>query len=154
MSGGSHEAAQRWILDLEDGSREAIPEAHRTGCTVAWDADCTIFVSGHDDGEVRVGPFLGEEPHLLLGQQKGHTRVWVSPDGKWVASQGGGGAVYLWPVPEISEPAFQTLLYSEFMARLRALTNLRVVPDETSHTGYRIQPDFSAYRGWAEVPEW
>jgi len=40
------------------------------------------------------------------------------------------------------------------MAKLKALTNLRAVPDEDSHTGYGIEPDFTAYRGWAEVPEW
>jgi len=34
------------------------------------------------------------------------------------------------------------------------MTNLRAVPDEESYTGYRLEPDFSAYRGWAEVPTW
>ena len=40
------------------------------------------------------------------------------------------------------------------MATLDTLTNLRAVPDEESYTGYTIEPDFTAYRGWAEVPEW
>ena len=40
------------------------------------------------------------------------------------------------------------------MTKLRALTNLRAVPDPESYTGYSIEPDFTAYRGWAEVPEW
>jgi len=153
-SGGSHDTAERWVLDLEDGSRTALPEAHRTGCRVNWDAACSVLASGHDDGEVRVGPFFGEEPHLLLGQWIGHTSVWVSPDGKWVASRGGDGVVFLWPVPDLSKPPFHTLPYPEFMAKLKALTNLRAVPDEGSHTGYTIEPDFTAYHGWAEVPEW
>ena len=27
-------------------------------------------------------------------------------------------------------------------------------PDPDSHTGYTVRPDFTAYHGWAEVPEW
>jgi WD40 repeat protein len=155
MTGGDHETAERWVLDLEDGSRTAIPEAHRTGCSVAWDAACTIMASGHDDGEVRVGPFLGEETHLLLGRQLDHTRVQVSPDGKWIAARAShDGAVALWPVPDLSKPPLHTLPHDELLAKLEALTNLRAVHDESSHTGYRIEPDFSAYRGWADVPDW
>jgi WD40 repeat protein len=154
LARGSHDTAQRWVLDLEDGSRTPIPEVYRTGCTVAWDAACSILASGHDDGEVRVGPFSSEEPHLILGQQMGHTGVQVSPDGKWVTSRGGDGAVFLWPVPDLSKPPLHTLPYEELVARLKALTNLRAVPDEGSHTGYRIEPDFTAYRGWETVPTW
>jgi len=36
--------------------------------------------------------------------------------------------------------------------RLRAVTNLRVVPDEQSANGYRIE--IGPFPGWAKVPEW
>jgi hypothetical protein len=49
-------------------------------------------------------------------------------------------------------PPFHTLPYEELLDRLRAVTNLRVVPDEESASGYRIEID--PFPGWAEVPEW
>jgi len=69
-------------------------------------------------------------------------------------SDGSDGTVRLWPMPDLSKQPLHTLPYEELIAKLKALTNLRAVPDEESHTGYTIQPDFTAYRGWAEAPEW
>jgi len=57
-------------------------------------------------------------------------------------------------MPDVSEQPFHLLPYGELMAKLKALTNVRAVPDEESRTGYTVQPDFEAYHGWAEVPEW
>jgi hypothetical protein len=47
---------------------------------------------------------------------------------------------------------FHTLPHDELVARLRALTNLRVVEDASSATGYRVEP--GAFPGWERVPEW
>jgi len=47
---------------------------------------------------------------------------------------------------------FHTLPRGEFMARLRALTNLRAVPAKGSSTGYRL--DLAPFPGWEEVPTW
>jgi hypothetical protein len=44
------------------------------------------------------------------------------------------------------------LPYEEILERLRALTNLRVVPDEASDTGYRV--DAGPFPGWKTVPVW
>jgi hypothetical protein len=38
------------------------------------------------------------------------------------------------------------------MARLRAMTNLRVVEDPTSLTGYKVE--VGPFPGWKEVPCW
>jgi hypothetical protein len=38
------------------------------------------------------------------------------------------------------------------LKRLRTLTNLRVVHDEESTVGYRIEVD--EFTGWEEVPRW
>jgi hypothetical protein len=76
--------------------------------------------------------------------------VAVDPLGRWVASAGQDATIRVWPMPE--GPPFHTLPYEELLDRLRAVTNLRVVPDEQSATGYRIE--LGPFPGWAEVPEW
>jgi hypothetical protein len=47
---------------------------------------------------------------------------------------------------------FQTLPNDELLAKLRALTNLRVVPDAGSATGYRVE--IGPFPGWKKLPEW
>jgi WD40 repeat protein len=141
------------ILDLETGSRTFLPPRPRGAVTI--DATGSILVSGPPDGEIRVGRLFDEEPHLLLGHGPAYTDSWVSPDGRWIASRGHDDKVVrLWPMPDPSKPPLHTLPHDELMATLRALTNLRAMPDEESHTGYTIEPDFIAYRGWEEVPTW
>jgi WD40 repeat protein len=153
-SGDPNDAVTRWVVDLEEGTRTPVAQPHQQATHAGWDPQCSILASGHADGEVRVGPFFDEEHHLLLGHEIGETRANVSPDGRWVVSRGSEGRVRLWPMPDLSRRPFHTLPYDELMARLKALTNLRAVPDEESHTGYTIEPDFAAYRGWETVPEW
>jgi hypothetical protein len=55
-------------------------------------------------------------------------------------------------MPDVSEPPFHTLPYDELLGRLRALTNLRVVEDEHSPTGYSIET--GPFPGWEELPKW
>ena len=57
-------------------------------------------------------------------------------------------------MPDVTTPPFHTLPYAELLTKLKALTNLRAIPDEESSTGYTIEADPTAYRGWAVVPEW
>ena len=144
----------RSILNLGDGSHTALPKAHEVPANLSIDATGSIIASGHLDGEIRVGRLFDEEPHLLLGHEAGETFVRVSPDGRWVASVGSDGTARLWPMPDLSEPPFHTLPYVELMARLKAQTNLRAMPDEESHTGYSIAPDSTAGHGWETVPTW
>ncbi len=145
---------KRWILDLEDGSRTPFPTAHRNYSDWGVDPTGTIIITGHHDGEVRVGPIFDDPPHVLFGHAIGAPKIFRSPDGKWIASIGDEGTLHLWPMPDFSKPPLHALPYDELMTKLRALTNLRAVPDPESYTGYSIEPDFTAYRGWAEVPEW
>jgi WD40 repeat protein len=144
----------RTILNVEDGTRTPLPQAHQPPSYVVFGPTGSIVASGHDGGEVRVGRLFEEEYQLLLGPEVGLPSLAVSPDGRWIASSGSGGTVRLWPMPDLSKRPFHTLPHEEFMARLRALTNLRAVPDPGSPTGYTIEPDFTAYRGWATVPTW
>ena len=77
--------------------------------------------------------------------------VAISPDGKWIASAA-GGEIRLWPMPDLTKPPLHTLAHDELMTKLRALTNLQVVEDAASPTGYRL--DIGPFPGWKDVPTW
>ena len=97
---------------------------------------------------VRAGPVTGEAPHLLLGHRA--PALAVHPGGRWIASAGEDRTIRLWPMPK--GPPFDTLPYREFLARLRALTNYRVLPDGDAPAGYRL--DTAPFPGWASLPTW
>jgi len=102
------------------------------------------------NGTIRVGPVSGEEPHLLVGTRKGiGYGLGVHPDGQWIASAG-SDTLRLWPVPE-GQP-FNALPRDEFVARLSLLTNYRVVQDDESFAGYRLE--LGPFPGWKEPPTW
>jgi serine/threonine protein kinase/WD40 repeat protein len=151
-TGGDTTPGTRSILDLEDGSRRRIARAHQPPCLLYRNRSGSIVASAHLDGEIRVSTLFGEEAHLLLGHQGRVIGVAISPDERWIASTGEDGTIRLWPMPDLSRPPLHSLPHDELMARLEALTNLRVVPDAESYTGYEV--DLTAHRGWQTVPEW
>ena len=55
-------------------------------------------------------------------------------------------------MPDTNEPPLHTLPHEDLLTRLRALTNVRIVEDEASSTGYRL--DYAPFPGWEKVPEW
>ena len=140
------------VLDLADRTHRRIETHGRSILGGAIGASGRVIVTGDTEGVVRVGPATGEEPHLLLG---GHaSTVWdvaVSPDGRWIASVG-DDAIHLWPMPDVTQPPFHTLPFEQLMAKLDALTNLRVVPDPVSSTGWKL--DIGPFPGWATAPTW
>jgi hypothetical protein len=146
----------RNLLDLDTGARTRLTHLHEQVVDAALDRSGSLLVTGHLDGSVFVGRLLDQRRHLLLAHDTGPPRVkvWMSPDGRWIASLGSEGTLLLWPMPDLDRPPLHTLPYDQLMSRLESLTNLRAVPDEQSPTGYSIEPDLGAYRGWAEVPEW
>jgi WD40 repeat protein/DNA-binding winged helix-turn-helix (wHTH) protein len=137
-------------VDLETGRFSEITSHGNGVVAVALDPTGTIAVTGDRDGVVRVGPVTGEEPHLLFGHRLAVSSVAISPDGHFVASAGEDGTIRLWPMP--TGPPLHLLPYEELLRRLRTLTNLRVVADETSGTGYRVE--VGPFPGWKEVPMW
>ena len=93
----------------------------------------------------------GGEPHLLFGHKGMVTGLAVSPDERWIASAS-DDAIHLWPMPDVTKPPLHTLPHAELMAKLDALTNLRVVRDASSSTGWKL--DVGPFPGWKDVPTW
>jgi WD40 repeat protein len=139
------------VTELATGASRTITSHGGRLLSFALDPKGTTLVTSDVDGLVRVGPLSGEgEPHLLYGHSRAVTSVAVSPDGKWIASGSADGTIRLWPMPE--GPPLHTLPYEALLSKLRSLTNLRVVPDATSATGYKLEP--GPFPGWANAPEW
>ena len=104
------------------------------------------------DGVIQIARLSGGEPHYLFGHPKVPRSLTFSPDGKKLVSPHEGGTIRVWDVPDLSEPPLQTLPYEELMARLAAITNLQVVPDPESSTGYKLE--LGPFRGGETAPSW
>ena len=109
-----------------------------------------VIVTGDADGTVRVGPATGEEPHLLLGHGGPVQAVAASADGRWIASV--SEDVRLWPMPDLAKPPLHTLPHAELTRKLDSLTNLRLVADPSSPTGWKL--DVGPFAGWKDAPRW
>jgi WD40 repeat protein len=138
------------IFDLSSGSSQGVT-GHGIVRNAALDRSGRIVVSGDEDGVVRVGRITDAEPHLLIGHTGPVESVTISPDGRWIASEC-DEAFLLWPMPDLDRPPLHTLPHDELIAALHSLTNLRVVRDEESSTGWKVE--IGPFPGWAEVPEW
>ena len=52
----------------------------------------------------------------------------------------------------LSKPALHTLPLDRLLAKLRALTNVRVVADPEAETGWKL--DHDPFPGWETTPDW
>jgi serine/threonine protein kinase/WD40 repeat protein len=139
------------LYDVKNTTSRKITSHGNRIYSVAFDPTGTMLVTGDLDGIVRVGPTSGESPHLLYGHQNWITKTAVSSDGRWIGSTENTNPVLrLWPMPH-GEP-FQALPYEELLNRLRRLTNIRVVKDSNSVTGYNIS--YALLPGWKNLPTW
>ncbi|HEX6901636.1 MAG TPA: winged helix-turn-helix domain-containing protein [Thermoanaerobaculia bacterium] len=138
------------LFDLVSGRSRRLASHGSRVSAVALDPSGAMAVTGGFDGMVRVGPVSGEAPHLLLGHRGTLWAVAVHPDGRWIASAGEDRTIRLWPMPK-GQP-FHTLPYGEFLARLRTLTNYRVIPDQKAPAGYGL--DIAPFPGWETLPSW
>jgi WD40 repeat protein len=138
------------VYDVGSGEMTSI-ESHIQATSIAVGPKGETLVTGGRNGSIRVGPANGSEPRVLLGHQ---TAVWVSvsPDGRWIASTDFAGSIRLWPMPDLSKPPLHTLPHDELIAKLKTLTNLRVVRDGDSATGWKLE--VGPFPGWETVPSW
>jgi hypothetical protein len=88
---------------------------------------------------------------MLLGHSGVVGAVKVDPRGRWIASDA-EPEIRLWPMPDLSKPPLHTLPREELIAKLKTLTNLRVVRDEESATGWKLE--VGPFPGWETVPTW
>jgi WD40 repeat protein len=140
------------LLDLSTGSSRRIVSHGKAVTRFAIDPTGRFIATGSADGAVRVGPASEErEPQLLLGHEGAIVAIAFSPDGRWVASAGRNN-IRLWPFPDMSKPPLHTLPHDELIAKLETLTNLRVVRDEESSTGWTLE--VGPFPGWEDVPSW
>ncbi len=140
------------LLNTETGRSTPLERFGDQVTTIACDPTASVIATGDKDGEVRVGLVDGGEPHLFTGHE-GHVNVVVfDPLGRWIASGGTDFTVRLWPMPDLSKPPLHTLPREELIAKLKTLTNLRVVRDPESATGWKLTHD--PFPGWETVPTW
>ncbi len=142
------------FFDLDSGETTELTGHGKKVVVMALNADGTVVATGDSDGIVRVGPVDSEQPHLLLGHE-GSVLRWclgIDPKGRWIASCGMDETLRLWPMPDLSKPPLHTLPHDELIAKLKTLTNLRVVRDEDSSTGWKLTHD--PFPGWETVPTW
>jgi len=140
------------FLDLESGTATRLDRFGEDVASVAIDPGGTFAVTGDNDGEIRVGPVNGEELHLLLGHENRVPVLAVDPLGRWIASGSDDTTVRLWPMPDLTNPPLHTLPRDELIAKLKTLTNLRVVRDQESPTGWKLE--VGPFPGWETVPTW
>jgi WD40 repeat protein len=140
-------------LNLVNGELRDLPGFGSKARGIDINPSGTIVATGGIDGILRVGRATDELPHLLFARnQEDPWSVAFSRDGRWIAAGGIDGELRLWPMPDLSKPPLHTLPREELIAKLKTLTNLRVVRDEESSTGWKLTHD--PFPGWETVPEW
>jgi WD40 repeat protein len=139
------------LLDLDRGTSRRITTHGADLFGFRLSPSGRAIVTASPDGTLRVGPATGGEPHLLLGHEGRITALAISPDERWIASAS-ADAFYVWPMPDVTKAPLHTLPHEELLAKLDTLTNLCVVRDAASSTGWKF--DIGPFPGWKDLPTW
>ncbi len=136
-------------IDIDSGEERPLADWGTVGGLTVTRAG--ELIGATPEGTLQVGPLVAGPPHLLFGHQGFVMNSTTS--GEWIVTGGNPDqTVRIWPRPDVTETPFHLLPYEELLARLRALTNVRVVRDEESETGYGTE--IGEFPGWEVVPEW
>ncbi len=112
-----------------------------------------VLAYSTDSGEIQIGRLSGGVFHYFFGHETLVVGLAFSPDGSRLAAVDDHGiALRVWRMPDMTKPPFLALPYEELMAKLDSFTNLRVVRDENSPTGWK--QEIGPFQGWETVPEW
>jgi WD40 repeat protein len=150
---GAQYGGRAVFLDLETGAANPLEGHGDEIFAVALNQTGEVVATGDLKGVIRVSSAAGGEPHLLLGHEA--IRILdlaLDPQASWLASSAGDSTARLWPMPDLSKPPLHTLPREELIAKLKTLTNLRVVRDPESATGWKLTHD--PFPGWETVPTW
>jgi WD40 repeat protein len=140
------------ILDLESRELRQRQGLDEDLSARALSTDGELMATGHVSGVVLVGRVSGGAPYRLYGHESPIFNVAFSPDGSMIASSDMNGVVRIRPVPDLSKPPLGGLPLDELLAKLDTHTNVRMVRDEQSVTGWT--QEVGPFQGWAEMPEW
>jgi serine/threonine protein kinase/WD40 repeat protein len=151
-AGGGTHGLSVVVIDVATNQVRTLDHFHGEHTGVALSPAGDLIATGTHTGEIKIGRVSGGEPHILFGHGTTVLGVAISPDGQLIAAADQSGNIRIWPVPDMTRPSFQALPYAELMAKLDSFTNLRVVRDETSPTGWKTE--IGPFKGWADVPEW
>ena len=142
------------FLDLESGETRLLT-SHGLNLKT-WQIDPTgeFVVTSDQDGLVRIGPVSGEEPYLLYGHEGAVGSLAIDPLGRWIASSGSDDTLRLWPMPDLSKTPLHALPQDQLIARLKSLTNVRLVAADEAESGSGWKLDLDPFPGWQTAPAW
>jgi hypothetical protein len=152
LVGEQGEKGEARLYDLEHGS---FVQLDSRGPCVGGGLDAAgeiAFTAPLHGLFLQIGRVDGGPLHRIVQREKSYSHV-LSPDARWLASIGlrGSTTIHLWPIPDLSKAPLHTLPHDELLAKLRTLTNLRVVKDpESSDWNWSLDP----FPGWEQFPEW
>jgi WD40 repeat protein len=156
LSGGSE--CLLWVedslysLDFLLDQRKLIAQIPGQRNLQSWalNRDQSLLALGFWGPELYVVPLTGGEPHLLGGCE-GPTIMDLEfdPRGRYLAANT-GNAIWFLPMPR--GDSWLYLPRDTFLERLRSFTNVRVLPDDQTPTGYSISRE--EFPGWDHSPDW
>jgi WD40 repeat protein len=141
-----------WAAEFTPDGRSLVQGGDGTGHIRLIHSDGTSELLEHRHETDRINIRMGLDTYLLLGHEHAIWALDIDPLGRWIASGGDDSTVRLWPMPDLSKPPLHTLPHHELIAKLKTLTNLRVVRDEESSTGWKLE--VGPFPGWETVPTW
>ena len=151
LLGNQGDRGEAVLYDLEAGTSVQL-DSHGPGRCAVFRGELVVTrPCGDKAGDMLVGS-VGSGPVHLLPNTERLSGLTISPDGRWIAARTEvGGEIRLWPIPELSQPALHTLPLDRLLAKLRTQTNVRVVADPESETGWKL--DHDPFPGWETTPD-